>query len=235
METDFSMGRNTRWFDAAITILAAIGLIAIFAVGIIGAKRLVQKRLNSQTASGAGVPAPAPDQAAIAAEPESAADVQVSVLPSAAPVPSVLPAPVPEPANTPAIPPPASLPLPNPIPDFAVTMVDAGIITAGGDFRHATSVSRGEEPAIVFDIANIGTAVSERWQFTAVLPTFGGQFTSQSQLPLAPGDRVRFTLGFRDLARQGENAAVITIDPTNSLKDRNRTNDSAMARFFRNY
>jgi hypothetical protein len=124
--------------------------------------------------------------------------------------------------------------LPNGTPDLAVRIVDVGIINASGVFVATSSVFRTQQAAVVFDIMNNGTAVSKQWDFTAILPiAVDGYYHSEAQQPLSPGDRFRFTLGFTDLNAIGENKFVMTVDPANSLKDSNRSNDSATATIFR--
>lgn len=124
--------------------------------------------------------------------------------------------------------------LPNGTPDLSVRIVDVGIINASGVFVATSSVFRTQQAAVMFDIVNNGTAVSKQWDFTAILPiAVDGYYHSDMQQPLSPGDRIRFTLGFTDLNTVGENKFVMTVDPSNSLKDSNRSNDSATATIFK--
>lgn len=118
--------------------------------------------------------------------------------------------------------------LPGGVPDLGVRIIDIGMVDeASGDFVHATSTRRGAQAAVVFEVSNIGTAVSKKWQFAANLPINYGDFQSELQSELAPGDRVRFTLGFRHPRARGANQVVITVDPRNELRDANRDNDYA--------
>lgn len=119
---------------------------------------------------------------------------------------------------------------PQGIPDLTMAVVAVGAIDgATGAFSATSSVRRVDQIGIVFEVTNVGTALSSPWHFTAILPTVGGGFTAPIQLPLAPGDRVRFTIGFRSPNQAGANAAVFTIDPANALRDANRANDVATA------
>ena len=121
-------------------------------------------------------------------------------------------------------------------PDLAVKIADTGVVDgAAGNFTATSSVSRGQFAAIVFDVSNIGTAVSGTWQFSANLPTYESYFVSDPQDPISPCDHVRFTLGFRTLNNQGSNVATITLDPQNALKEANRANDTATTTIFRAY
>ena len=120
--------------------------------------------------------------------------------------------------------------------DLAVQIVDTGIATGGGvGFVHTDPIPAGERPAIVFSVINAGTAVSERWQFTLNLPAPDGRFTSELQLPLAPGEGRRFTIGFSELLRQGENQATVTVFPWKGSGDANAANDAATALLTRGY
>ncbi|GEM_PF-2690095 len=124
--------------------------------------------------------------------------------------------------------------LANGTPDLAVRIVDVGIINASGVFVATSSVFRTQQAAVVFDITNNGTAASKHWDFTAILPiAVDGYYHSEVLPPLSPGDRIRFTLGFTSLNAIGENKFVMTVDPSNSLKDSNRSNDSATATIFK--
>lgn len=126
--------------------------------------------------------------------------------------------------------------LPNGTPDFSVQIIDVGIIDdLTGAFVATSSVGSGRQAAVVFDVSNIGTAVSEPWQFGAKLPTVGGDFTSEVQQSLAPGDRIRFTIGFQNLNQLGENTATFTVDPSEKLKDASRANNTATATVVRGY
>lgn len=121
---------------------------------------------------------------------------------------------------------------PNGVPDLKVDVIDVGIINpVDGQFSHATSTSKNTEIGVIFDISNAGTAVSNKWRFQAHLPiVYDSDFLSEFQEPLKPGEKVRFTLGFKNPWRNGENSIVLTIDPQNELRDANRGNDSATAK-----
>lgn len=216
-----------RWgprFSLAVYTLAAIGLVSVLGVGAFGVVRLVRFRadaaISPETASVAA-------DAGNAANTVSAGQVAPTPLPAAEPAPPVVvtrrPAPVPAPVS-------------NARADLAIQVHDTGIIEPlSGQFRHAENINFGDQPAVVFDVTNLGSARSEGWQFSANLPTFAGLYTSPDQHSLDPGERIRFTLGFRDLARTGSNTATITLDPANRVSDSNRANDVATATFTRGY
>lgn len=119
--------------------------------------------------------------------------------------------------------------LTNGVPDLAVRIVDTGIIRDGTDeFVHATSTPRGAQAGVVFDVENVGTAVSQKWRFSVILPIlYDNVFNSDIQDPLAPGEKVRFTIGFRNPRFGGDGAVVVAVDPHNEIRDANRDNSSA--------
>lgn len=204
------MERRWGWFEIGVQAFALVGLIAVLGLGALGIRRLFLRR--------AAAPPVAGSTAAIAVEPKHSTAEPVRSLPppwNAAKSPS-------SPRST--------------IADLAVTIIGTGVLdAAGGAFRSQETISRGEQPAILFEVINLGGVSSERWRFTAGLPTFAGQFSSPEQPPLAPGERVRFTLGFLELNGPGANRAVITVDPENRLRDADRENDFAAAVLVRSY
>lgn len=124
--------------------------------------------------------------------------------------------------------------LPNGKPDLVVTIVNIGTVNeATGAFSATSSVRVAEPGGVVFDISNIGTAVSGTWEFAANLPTDSGLFVSDPQPSLKPGEKIRYTLGFRALAKSGPNTVTITIDPRNAVNDSNRANDFVSTTIFR--
>lgn len=130
---------------------------------------------------------------------------------------------------------------PNGLPDLIVQIIDVGVLTSSAtstesQFRHSNSVGIGEKPAILFDIKNAGTNVASSWRFTAQLPTANGNFLSDIQAPLAPGNGVRFTIGFDEGIRNpGGNPVTITVDPGNELREFSESNNTAAASIFRGY
>lgn len=119
---------------------------------------------------------------------------------------------------------------PNGVPDLAIEIVDSGILLNAGSstetFVPKGVLSANDRAAVVFDVKNIGTNVSGAWHFTASLPIAGGDFTSDTEAPLAPGDKIRFTIGFDNIPI-GSSVAKFTVDPQNEVsRDIHRTNNS---------
>ena len=123
--------------------------------------------------------------------------------------------------------------VPNGIPDLAISIASVGIIDyTTGAFTATSSMRSDQQAGVIFEVTNIGTAVSKPWDFSANLPIPSGLYRSDPQLPLAPGDKLRFTIGFKNVSHPGSNSVVFTVDPDNSLLDRNRDNDTATTSLF---
>lgn len=127
---------------------------------------------------------------------------------------------------------------PNGTPDLKLEIVGIGILaTSSNTFVSQTSVGRGEKAAIVFDVKNIGDNVSGEWTFKAQLPVpNGGDFLSETQPSILPGNGVQFTLGFENLNNPGANTVTILVDPEAKIvRDPNRLNNSVSLTVTRNY
>ena len=120
--------------------------------------------------------------------------------------------------------------------NLSIEIIDVGIINESTNvFQHATSVSQNMRAGTVFDVTNRGGVASQPWTFRALLPVASGAFRSDTQDPLAPGSKVRFTIGFKDLTNAGNNSIIITVDPDNQLSDADRTNNTASTSIYRSY
>lgn len=120
-------------------------------------------------------------------------------------------------------------------PDLAISIIQTGLMDKNGDFIATSSVPKDFEAAILFEVRNIGDASSGGWKFFANLPVTEGNFTSEPEPSLAPGDRIRFTIGFGELLNAGSNKATIIIDPEDLISDSNRANNSASTTLLRAY
>lgn len=68
--------------------------------------------------------------------------------------------------------------------------------------------------AVVFEIENQGQSESGPWKFEARLPTKKGEiFHSPTQVPLKPGNKIRFILGFENVDPKKQNNFSIKIRP----------------------
>ncbi|MBM3272115.1 hypothetical protein FJY94_02415 [Candidatus Kaiserbacteria bacterium] len=110
-------------------------------------------------------------------------------------------------------------------PDLAVTIIAVGYIDPGTDqFVVGAPTMPSALSAVQFDIANVGSATTGSWVFSAVLPTGTGfVYRSPSQVPLAPGEHILNTLRFSGTAVNGETFTVTASD----TRDMNTKNDSA--------
>lgn len=124
---------------------------------------------------------------------------------------------------------------PNGYPDLLIEIIDTGILV-GETFVKSSFVGQGQRAAIVFSVKNIGTNITPDWKFKANLPTANGEFTSETQTPLYPGDRIEFTIGFDNPNNQGSNTVNLVVDPEGRIfKDPNRINNYATVSINRNY
>lgn len=130
---------------------------------------------------------------------------------------------------------------PNGVPDLAIVIVDTGIVipassTTPEQFKHADSVKEGERAAIVFDVKNMGSNVSGPWDFRAILPINDGDFRSEKQESINPGEKIRYTLGFEQLKTSGANTVKILVDPDGRIfNDANRLNNEVTLSITRGY
>jgi len=92
-----------------------------------------------------------------------------------------------------------------------ITAYPGGIIRAGG------------HPDLAISIIQTG------------LMDKNGDFIATSSVSLAPGDRIRFTIGFGELSNAGANGAAITVDPEDLISDSNRANNAASTTLIRAY
>lgn len=113
--------------------------------------------------------------------------------------------------------------------DLAPKILEVGILDkTSNQFTATTSLKASNRIAVRFEVENLGTASSDSWYFSAVLPTFPMHiFQSESQQSLAPGDRIEYTIGF-DSVEPGVNGRfVINVDPNNSLSEATKANNIA--------
>ena len=115
--------------------------------------------------------------------------------------------------------------------DLTVTSVITGYLTTNdtASFVPSKIVPDGLRGAVWFTVANVGTNLSGRFTFKAVLPTSSSYtFNSDSQDSLLPGERIDYVLGF-DRARTGEGREItITVDADNRIVESNETNNTTV-------
>lgn len=200
-------------FEIVMAVFAVIGVLSLVAAGVIGMVKLVHYRTEGATAESLAAGITIPEVIAPSVPPS---------LPRTSSI-SRPPAPVPTPA-------------PERMADLSVRIIDTGISTGGDSgFVHANVVQAGERPVIIFTVMNVGTLASDRWQFTANLPTLDGRYLSPVQQPLGPGEGRRFTLGFGELNKSGENPATVSVFSWSPATDTNPSNDANTAVLERGY
>jgi hypothetical protein len=120
--------------------------------------------------------------------------------------------------------------------DLTARIIDTGIINPStGVYTPASIVNPTDRGGVRFEIINIGTKTSGNWTFAAVLPTFPPYtFQSDEQAPLAPGDRMQFTLGFDSIIRQATSTIIINADPLGEVNEIDKANNIAKGLFYVN-
>lgn len=113
--------------------------------------------------------------------------------------------------------------------DLMVKILEIGAINlSDNSFVSTSTLKSSDRIAVRFEVANIGTKESGDWYFNAVLPTFPWHiFTSPGQTSLAPNEKVEFVIGFNKIEKADNNEFKINVDPANSLKELNETNNFA--------
>ncbi len=107
--------------------------------------------------------------------------------------------------------------------DLKITMLGSGRIR-DGVFSFSSTFDSDNQNAIRFDVKNVGTNISDVWNFTAILPN-GERYTSPMQVALRPGDHIEFTLGFF----LGDERSPVSLSvTTHSKSDVNSTNNTTV-------
>jgi len=116
------------------------------------------------------------------------------------------------------------------LPDLAVNILEFGTIDRNtGGFIATSTIVRGDEAAVRFEVVNVGTNVSGLWNFRAILPTFSvpEYKPNELQFSLNPGERIEYTISFDRLVHATEGLFTIDIDPDNQINETNRINNRA--------
>ena len=119
---------------------------------------------------------------------------------------------------------------PNGFVDLSVRVIEVGLVdkTTGAFTANATPprVPVGSRIAVRFAVENKGTKTSPDFDFAAVLPTFPQNiFQSPTQQPLAPGDRIEFTLAFDQFVDADNGVITINADPSGRVNEPNKDNN----------
>jgi hypothetical protein len=114
---------------------------------------------------------------------------------------------------------------PNGKPDLRPVIMETGYLDSSNAFVRSDTPSRANRVAVRFRIENIGDKVSGPFRFNAYLPTYPSQtFNSEVQLPIYPGDRIEYVLGF-DRAINGVQQFHVQVDGGNDIVESNENNN----------
>ncbi len=110
--------------------------------------------------------------------------------------------------------------------DLEATIDAVGILDSNNNFIATSTFNQKDIGAVKFTVKNIGDKKSDGWTFNAVLPTSPAHiFHSEGQKPLAPKEKIEFTMGF-DKLRVGEQMPIIiNVDPSGGMKESNKNNN----------
>ena len=117
---------------------------------------------------------------------------------------------------------------PNGYTDLSVRIIGVGYMNDNAEFIPAQYITGKQRAAFKFVVTNIGDKNSGAWNFTTTLPTAAHPTYSAYNLPnLGPGDSIAYVLGFDSIYNNRTNSISITVDPSNVIRDTNRTNNYA--------
>lgn len=116
---------------------------------------------------------------------------------------------------------------PNGVVNLRGKVIAVGVLDrTTGEFTASTSINISARVGVKFEIENIGTRTSSAWSFIAQLPTTPfHSFQSAAQIPLAPGDKIEYTLGFDSVEGQKKVQFLLNVDPSAQTYDVDRTNN----------
>lgn len=116
---------------------------------------------------------------------------------------------------------------PNGAIDLEARILEVGVVDKDTNvFTASSSPSANLRIAVKFDVINKGTKTSGSWSFNAVLPTLPLYiYSGDSQLPLQPGDRIEFIIGFDSVERKKDDEFIVNVDPSNSVTESNKSNN----------
>jgi hypothetical protein len=116
---------------------------------------------------------------------------------------------------------------PNGVVDLRAKVLAVGTLDrTTGEFTASSSINVNARVGVKFEIENVGTRTSSAWAFIAQLPTIPfHSFQSAQQIPLAPGDKIEYTIGFDSVEIQNKVQILINVDPSSQTYDVDRSNN----------
>ncbi len=111
--------------------------------------------------------------------------------------------------------------------DLKLRILSVGAIDPyTGAFVPKGTVRTNERGAVQFDVTNTGDKASGNWTYSAELPTYPHySYIGKVQSSLMPGARATITVAFDKLAR-GRGAVTVSVDPYNTVPEKNESNNS---------
>ncbi|MFA6338813.1 MAG: CARDB domain-containing protein [Candidatus Paceibacterota bacterium] len=108
--------------------------------------------------------------------------------------------------------------------NLSVRILNTGVIDQYTNQFVARSFNNTDKAAIQFIVENSGGEPTGIWSFKATLPSNIGQtYESPTEPSLAPGDGIRFTLGFNGIVDQNPAVVTITINSDNAGANKTAT------------
>lgn len=112
---------------------------------------------------------------------------------------------------------------PNGFVDLQMTYIGIGEMS-GNTFKSKASLEAGEQSALQFSVKNIGTKTSGNWSYDLDFPGEGDDdFSSNSQAPLLPGERMVVTLHFTAIDNDGSASVKGEVKGGNDSKKGNNS------------
>jgi len=135
---------------------------------------------------------------------------------------------IPEPVATTTITTPSPVSIPVYIAPVYYGNSDLSVNITSVDTSNLYDASVQDQVLVKFEIKNIGTNQTGQWRFGATLPSSNmGDFTSDLQRNLNPGDKIQYTLGFGNVDTTNSSVIKITVDPVNAITESDELNNSA--------
>jgi hypothetical protein len=239
--THLSKGRATT-----IVVLAAVGFVAVLALGIGLASYstryvpLVVNRVGAAAVYLSSFFKEAPGLVVVQTPVSSSTPVETPSVdtPTTTPVtttqPPVVKKPVKGPSTSGTYPivtttAPAHL---SGLPDLTVRIDAVGYLATSSteSFIASTTAPSGMRPAVKFSIKNVGTNIAAPWRFTATIPTQSSYlFYSPLQQPLMPGDSIDYILGFDQAVRGVAQPITVVANFDKAVDESDNKNNTAVA------